>query len=119
MVHGDDKGLVLPPNCACFQVVIVVVGLSAKTSEEDKEKVNITAMEYFMKLSQAGVRVHLDDRDGYSPGNKFNHWEMKGVPLRIELGLKDLEKGEFVMAKRNVADPKAGKVNGNHKTMVE
>lgn len=119
MVHGDDKGLVLPPNCACFQVVIVVVGLSAKTSEEDKEKVNITANEYFMQLSQAGVRVHLDDREGYSPGYKFNHWEMKGVPLRMELGLKDIAKGEFVMAKRNILDTKACKVSGRHSHIVE
>jgi bifunctional glutamyl/prolyl-tRNA synthetase len=119
MVHGDDRGLVLPPRVASYQVVIVVVGLSAKSSEEEKQNLNGLAMQYYMQLSQGGVRAHLDDREGYSPGNKFNHWEMKGVPLRIELGPKDMEKGQFVMAKRNVADPKAGKVVGQHKTLVE
>jgi prolyl-tRNA synthetase len=118
MVHGDDKGLVLPPRVAGYQVVIVVVGLTAKSTDEEREKVNSTAMQYFMQLSQAGVRVHLDDRDGYSPGNKFNHWEMKGVPMRMEIGPKDIEKGEFVMAKRHILDTKLGKVSGKHATMV-
>jgi len=71
-----------------------------------------------MKLQAAGVRVKFDERD-HSPGWKFNYWEMKGVPLRMELGPKDVEKGEFVMAKRNVADPKAAKVVGKDKNMVE
>jgi len=119
MVHGDDKGLVLPPHVAGYQVVIVVVGLTAKTTEELKEKTNITALEYYTSLKQAGVRVHLDDREGYTSGNKFNHWEMKGVPLRIELGPKDIEKGEFVMAKRHILDTKLGKVSGKHATMVK
>jgi bifunctional glutamyl/prolyl-tRNA synthetase len=119
MVHGDDKGLVLPPRVAGYQVVIVVVGLTAKSTDDEREKVNITANEYYMLLASAGLRVHLDDREGYSPGYKFNHWEMKGVPMRLELGPKDLEKAQFVMAKRNVLDQKAGKVVGNHSTLVQ
>merc|ERR1712014_490768 len=76
-------------------------------------------MSYYMQLKQAGVRVRLDDDNTNSPGWKFNHWEMKGVPLRIELGPMDIQKGEFVMAKRNVLDPKAGKVTGKNATLVE
>jgi len=119
MVHGDDKGLVLPPHVACHQVVIVTVGISAKTTEAEKEELHCKSNEYYMALRKAGVRVHLDDRTEYTSGYKFNHWEMKGVPLRIELGRKDMEKGEFVMAKRNVADTKTAKVAGKDATMVE
>jgi len=118
MVHGDDRGIVLPPHVACHQVVIVAVGINAKMSDDDKLKVNDTAMNYFMQLSQAGLRAHLDDREGYTSGNKFNHWEMKGVPLRLEVGLKDIEKGEFVLSKRTVED-KTGKITGKHASMVK
>jgi bifunctional glutamyl/prolyl-tRNA synthetase len=115
MVHGDDKGLVLPPRVACFQVVIVVVGMNAKTTPAEKEKVEGRASEYALKLRDAGLRVELDDRDGYSPGYKFNHWEMKGVPLRLEFGLKDMDKDEFVMVKRNDGQ----KVPGKHERLVD
>jgi bifunctional glutamyl/prolyl-tRNA synthetase len=115
MVHGDDKGLVLPPRVAAFQVVIVVVGMNAKTTAEEKEKVETRAKEYQQKLKDADVRVELDDRDGYSPGYKFNYWEMKGVPMRLEFGLKDMQKDCFVMCKRNDGQ----KVNGSHAKLVE
>jgi prolyl-tRNA synthetase len=115
MVHGDDKGLVLPPRVACFQVVIVIVGLNAKTTTAEKEKVDSRASEYTLKLRDAGLRVELDDREGYSPGYKFNHWEMKGVPLRLEFGLKDIEKNSFVMVKRTDGQ----KVLGNHDKVVQ
>jgi len=118
MVHGDDKGLVLPPMVAGFQVVIVIVGMKATTPDAERQKVKTTAMDYYMRLSQAGVRVKLDERD-QSPGWKFNYWEMKGVPLRIELGPMDIEKGEFVMAKRNISDPKASKVTGKAASVEE
>jgi len=95
------------------------VGLTAKSTEEDRQNVCGRTNEYFQLLSQAGVRAHLDDRSEYSPGFKFNHWEMKGVPMRIEVGPKDIEKGAFVMAKRNIADPKACKVFGKHDSMVK
>merc|ERR1719188_2571829 len=118
MVHGDDKGLVLPPMVAGFQVVIVTVGLKATSADAEKHKVKQTAMDYYMKLSQAGVRVKLDESD-HSPGWKFNYWEMKGVPLRLEVGPMDIQKGQFVMAKRNSLDPKAGKVFGQDATVAE
>jgi len=109
MVHGDDKGLVVPPMVAPFQVVIVPVGLTAKTPEEEKEKLSNAVKEYRSKLSDVGVHVKVDDRETYTSGNKFNFWEMKGVPIRIELGPKDLAKGEFVMAKRNTGEKVIGK----------
>ena len=59
------------------------------------------ANEIFSELKEANIRVHLDDRDNYTPGWKFNNWEMKGVPLRIEIGPKDLQKGEVRLVKRN------------------
>merc|ERR1719162_2218362 len=117
MVHGDDKGLVLPPMVASFQVVIVPVGLKASSTEDERQNVRQVAMDYYMRLSQAGVRVKLDERD-QSPGWKFNYWEMKGVPLRMELGPMDIEKGQFVMAKRNIME-KDGKVTGSDASVVE
>jgi len=118
MVHGDDKGLVLPPAVAGYQVVIVPVGIKATSPDEDKQQLASTAMEYYMKLKQAGIRVYLDDTD-QSPGWKFNNWEMKGVPMRIEIGPQDIKKGQFVMAKRNIPDPKLAKVIGQHNKFEE
>lgn len=103
MVHGDDRGLVLPPRCAGIQVVIVPVGIKATTPKEDEQAVAETCMRYYMALKQAGLRVKYDE-DDRSPGWKFNYWEMKGVPLRLELGPMDVKKGEFVMAKRNLPE---------------
>eukprot|EP00440_Ansanella_granifera_P053634 gb/GFBE01058145.1/.p1 GENE.gb/GFBE01058145.1/~~gb/GFBE01058145.1/.p1 ORF type:complete len:720 (+),score=260.86 gb/GFBE01058145.1/:1-2160(+) len=119
MVHGDDKGLVLPPRVAGIQVVIVPLGIKNNSSDEDKRKLAEVSMNYYMQLQQAGVRVFLDDDNAHSPGWKFSEWEMKGVPLRIELGPMDINKGEFVMAKRNILDPKAGKVTGKDSSMVK
>jgi len=118
MVHGDDKGLVLPPRVAAFQVVIVPVGLKANSSQEERQAVAETSERYASMLREAGVRVRLDDGE-QTPGWKFNYWEMKGVPLRIELGPMDIKKGEFVMAKRHVLDVKAAKVTGKDATLVQ
>ena len=88
MVHGDDQGLILPPRLAPIQVVIVPI---YKTDEE-----KITVMENAQRLRKelidGGIRVKMDEREGMSPGFKFNDWEMRGVPLRIELGPKDVAK---------------------------
>lgn len=115
MVHGDDDGLILPPRIACHQIVIVICGLNAKTTPEEKEKVETRAREYERLLTDAGVRAKLDDREGYSPGYKYNYWEMKGVPLRMDLGLKDMDKNQFVMVKRNDKQ----KVPGSHDRLVD
>src|SRR5690554_6637131 len=91
MAHGDDRGLVMPPRLAPHQVVIVPI-LRSKDPEANKG-VLAQARQLFSQVQQAGVRVMLDDREGMSPGWKFNEWEQKGVPLRIELGPKDVASG--------------------------
>src|SRR5205823_5825830 len=88
MVHGDDQGLVMPPKLAPYQAVIVPI---FKTDEE-KKTVFETARKLKTDLVKADVRVTLDEREGQSPGWKFNDWEMRGVPLRVELGPKDVAK---------------------------
>jgi prolyl-tRNA synthetase len=96
MVHGDDQGLIMPPRLAPFQVVIVPIF----KSDEEKSPVMEAAMRIRAELVAAGIRVRVDEREGFSPGFKFNDWEMRGVPLRIELGPKDVEKGSVVLARR-------------------
>lgn len=97
MVHGDDKGLVMPPRVAKVQVVIIPVIFK----DTEKDKLVAKAKEIEETLVKAGVRVKIDDRTNYNPGWKYNHWELKGVPLRIELGPKDLEKEEVRAIRRN------------------
>ena len=97
MVHGDDKGLVLPPKIAKIQVVIVPVIFK----DTEKEKLFAKAKELEEILSKAGIRTKLDDRTNYSPGWKYNHWELKGVPIRLELGPKDVEKSEVRVVRRH------------------
>jgi prolyl-tRNA synthetase len=96
MVHGDDQGLVLPPRIAPYQIVIVPIF----RDEEQKSAVFEAAKKVKAKLSD--FRVQLDLREGVTPGFKFNEWEMRGVPLRVELGPRDLESNEVVLARRDV-----------------
>src|ERR1700741_791621 len=105
MVHGDDQGLVLPPKLAPYQAVIVPI---YKTDEEKKTVLD-TARKLKTELLKADVRVTLDEREGQSPGWKFNDWEMRGVPLRVELGPKDVAKQSAVLARRD-RPGKEGKV---------
>ena len=100
MTHGDDQGLVLPPRLAPHQVVIVPIW---KTDDE-RESVLGAAGGLEAALEAAGVRVRLDSRDTLNPGAKFYEWERKGVPLRLELGPRDLESGTVMVARRFVAD---------------
>lgn len=93
MVHGDDNGLVLPPYVAPTQVVIIPV-------QQKNPDVMKKAHEYFDVLNKAGIRVKLDDSD-HTPGWKYSEYEMKGVPLRLEIGPRDLAHGVCVLAKRN------------------
>jgi prolyl-tRNA synthetase len=97
MVHGDDQGLILPPRIAPYQVVIVPI---FKTDEE-KTLVIEAAKRIREQLVKADIRVKLDEREGQSPGFKFNDWEMRGVPLRMEVGPKDVAKGTVVLARRD------------------
>ncbi len=96
MVHGDDKGLVLPPKVAPIQVVIVPI----YKSDEAKEIVLPKLNEIREQLESKKIRVHVDDRSELTPGYKFNDWELKGIPLRIEIGPKDIEKQQVILAKR-------------------
>ncbi|HVN15838.1 MAG TPA: proline--tRNA ligase [Anaerolineales bacterium] len=98
MVHGDDQGLVLPPRLAPTQVVIVPI----YKNDAEKSKVMEVANRAFVELKAAGIRLKLDDREEMTPGFKFNDWEMRGVPLRIEIGPKDVEKGSVALARRDV-----------------
>ncbi|HKW56622.1 MAG TPA: proline--tRNA ligase [Candidatus Acidoferrum sp.] len=97
MVHGDDQGLVLPPKLAPYQAVIVPI----YKTEEEKASVLETAHKLKRELTGANLRVILDEREGTSPGWKFNDWEMRGVPLRVELGPKDVAKQAAVLARRD------------------
>ena len=96
MVHGDDNGLVLPPFVAPIQAVIVPVQMA-------KEGVMDKCHEIFKSIKELGIRVKMDDSD-HTPGWKFAEYEMKGIPLRIELGPRDLEKNQVVIAKRNTGE---------------
>jgi prolyl-tRNA synthetase len=95
MTHGDDKGLVLPPRVAPYQVVIVPIGRGEQAAE-----VIAAATVLAQRLASAGIRAHVDSRPQLSPGFKFNEWELRGVPIRLELGPRDLAAGSAVMARR-------------------
>ena len=97
MVHGDDKGLVLPPRVAPIQVVVVPIYYS----ESDKEQVLKKAQEIVQSLSKNKIMAYLDSRDEFTPGYKFHDWEMKGVPLRVEIGPKDMAKSKIVLVRRD------------------
>ena len=96
MTHGDDGGLILPPRIAPYQVVIVPIPRG-----NWRETVLPKAQAIRDDLVSRGVRVMLDDRDSQTPGWKFNEWELRGVPLRLEIGPKDLEKSQVVLARRD------------------
>ena len=99
MTHGDDSGLIVPPRLAPIQVVIVPI-LKGDDPSAVLEKVDEVAG----RLKAAGVRVKIDARDNLSPGAKYYEWERKGVPFRLEIGPKDLEKGSVALARRVVSD---------------
>ena len=100
MTHGDDQGLILPPKIAPYQVVIIPIW----KNEEQKEKVMNKVNEYTTLLDNANIRFNVDDDEQKSPGWKFNQWEMKGVPLRIEIGPRDLEDEQVALARRDTGD---------------
>ena len=126
MVHGDDKGLVLPPKVALTQVVVMPIYFKNK----DNDKLNKKCKEIVDILNSAGIRVELDDRENYTAGWKFNDWEMKGTPIRIEMGPKDLENNEVRLVRRVDNVKKQASVDGIletiqkefvdiHKTMLD
>jgi prolyl-tRNA synthetase len=107
MTHGDDSGLILPPRVAPYQVVIVPIQRG-----NWKETVLPKAEAVQADLRRAGVRVFLDAREAYTPGWKFSEWEMRGVPLRLEIGPKDIEKGQVMLARRDTRQKLASPLDG-------
>src|SRR5947209_19815413 len=107
MAHSDDDGLVLPPRLAPVQVVVVPI----YKSDDERARVRAAVDTITADWRQRGIRFHIDDRDHLTPGYKFNEWELKGVPLRVEVGPKDVEKNSVALATRitlDGAEPAAG-----------
>jgi prolyl-tRNA synthetase len=98
MSHGDDQGLRLPPSVASTQVVVVPIWRKA----DEAARVLSAARDVVAKLAETGLRVKHDEREGVTPGFKFNDWEMRGVPLRIEIGPRDVNAGEVILARRDM-----------------
>jgi prolyl-tRNA synthetase len=117
MVHGDDQGLVLPPKLAPIQVVVVPIW-----KDEDQRTQVLEAVARIEAMLQDEVRLRVDDRAEYSPGWKFNEWELRGVPLRIEIGPRDVKQGQVTLARRDIPG-REGKttapVNGLVETVQE
>jgi prolyl-tRNA synthetase len=97
MTHSDDQGLVLPPRLAPIQVVLVPI----YKNDGEKSKVMEAGDRVFKELKAAGIRLKLDDREEVTPGFKYNDWEMRGVPLRVEIGPRDVDKGSVALARRD------------------
>jgi len=104
--HGDDNGAVLPPEIAPVQVVIVPIPYKEKEEQINKACENIAA-----KLNKAGVRAELDNRLDLTPGSKFYYWELRGVPIRIEVGPKDVERDEATVVRRDTLEKQRIKIS--------
>lgn len=94
-IHGDDKGLIIPPRIAPFHVVIVPI------IDQEKKAVLNKAKEISQKLESNNISVKIDSREEYTPGWKFNHWELRGVPIRLEVGPKDIKKNQVILVRRD------------------
>ena len=113
MVHGDERGLKLPPKVAPVQVIIVPI-MFDKTKKEVLEKA-----ESIRTILKKDFRVEIDTRDGYTPGWKFNEWEMRGVPLRLEIGPKDMAQGQVMLVRRDTGEKMAVKEEKLAETVKE
>ena len=96
MAHGDDSGLKIPPRIAPYQVVVIPISVG-----DWKKNVLPVAQKIVSELEMKGIRVKLDEREEFTPGWKFSEWEMRGVPMRIEIGPKDVEKKQVVSVRRD------------------
>jgi len=103
-IHGDDKGLVLPPQLSPILVIIIPIYY------KDKKTVLKHTKEIEKKLLSSGISCRIDDREQYTPGFKFNEWELKGVPIRLEIGPKDIEKKQVVLVRRDTSEKKSIKL---------
>jgi prolyl-tRNA synthetase len=98
-MHGDEKGLIIPPYIAPIQIVIIPI-----YRKEQREEVTKACEKMLKKLLKAGLKVELDKREGYTPGWKFNEWEVRGVPIRLELGPRDIEYEQVVLVRRDTGE---------------
>jgi prolyl-tRNA synthetase len=126
MVHADDKGMVIPPFVAPVQVVIIPCGINSKTSPETETRIRECCFTMNKWLNDHEIRCEVDDRNNYSPGYKFNYWEMRGVPIRIEIGPKDLNNNTAILYRRDTYKKilvenvvTAGKIDNFLKTVRE
>lgn len=108
MAHSDDQGLIIPPRIAPLQVVIVPI----YKGEEQKAQIDVKVQELVKQLKAAGVRVKYDDNDNARPGWKFAEYEMKGVPVRVALGLRDLENNTVELARRDTKEKQSVSMDG-------
>jgi prolyl-tRNA synthetase len=108
MAHSDDEGLVLPPSLAPIQIVIVPI----YRSDEERETVEAAAEQIKQKLEELDLSVKFDNRDTYKPGYKFAEWELKGVPLRIAIGPRDIENGTVELARRDTKEKSVTSIDG-------
>lgn len=115
MAHSDDDGLILPPRIAPHQVVIVPI----YKGEEQKAKIDVKAQELVKQLKALGVRVKYDDNDNARPGWKFAEYEMKGVPVRIAIGLRDLENNVVELARRDTKEKQSVSIDGLPEHIVQ
>ncbi len=115
MVHGDDKGLRLPPKVAPVQIVIIPI-IKNENSLAEIEKF---LEPFLVELGEIGIRFKLDDRQKISPGFKFNEWEMKGVPIRVEVGPRDMESGTVFCARRDTSEKTSYKIESAASTMSQ
>ena len=112
--HGDEKGLILPPKVAPIQVVIVPI-----LRGEQKDMVLIKVQEIAQQLKQAGIRVYVDADEATTPGAKFYHWELRGVPVRLEIGPRDLENNGAMMSLRTGGDKQSISLDGLAQTLQQ
>ena len=111
MAHGDNRGLKLPPRVAPIQAVIVPVAMH-------KEGVKEKAEELYNKLNE-NFRMEIDTRENYTPGYKFNDWEMRGVPVRIEIGPRDIENGQCIFVRRDTSEKITVKLDNIEKSLKD
>ncbi len=115
MAHGDDNGIVIPPRLATIQAAIVPIA----RKPEERDSVMKSVMAFTAKFKASGIGFKIDDRDQHSPGWKFNDWEKRGVPLRIEVGPKDLEKNQVMLARRDNGQKTPVSQDGLERTVLE
>ncbi|HZT96620.1 MAG TPA: proline--tRNA ligase [Chloroflexota bacterium] len=115
LVHGDEKGLILPPRVAPVQIIIVPIW----RKEEERVRVEAFVGEILAELLRAGLRVEVDRRDTVTPGFKFNDWELKGVPLRLEIGPRDMAANQVTVARRDTREKSAVPADGLAPHLVE